>query len=139
MKRFIVTGHGRFAEGMKSAVELIMGRQEFIDYINFESNDTPAILRASFEKVMSEHCDDEFAFFTDLIGGTPFKESVMCKTECDRIEVFTGTNLPMLIQAIQMADEDNNVFDSSVLKVAQESCFKYKYVKYEEQNSQEGI
>ena len=38
--------------------------------------------------------------FTDLLGGTPFNQSMMIAQDVDNVEVLTGTNLPMVIELL---------------------------------------
>ena len=37
---------------------------------------------------------DGVLVFTDLLGGTPFNQSMMIAQDVDNVEVLTGTNLP---------------------------------------------
>ncbi len=36
----------------------------------------------------------------NLLGGTPFNQSMMIAQDVDNVEVLTGTNLPMVIQLL---------------------------------------
>ncbi len=45
---------------------------------------------------MREECDGVLVF-TDLLGGTPFNQSMMIAQDVDNVEVLTGTNLPWLL------------------------------------------
>ena len=48
---------------------------------------------------MREECDGVLVF-TDLLGGTPFNQSMMIAQDVDNVEVLTGTNLPMVIELL---------------------------------------
>ncbi|WMT39809.1 hypothetical protein RE628_20880 [Paenibacillus sp. D2_2] len=69
MKKLVVTGHGHFATGLQSAVELLAGKNDDIFYIDFLQSDSSTILKAKYEAVLSENPDSEFLFFCDLLGG----------------------------------------------------------------------
>ena len=66
----IVTGHGNFASGLASSIEVIAGKQD-----KFEAIDFP-------------------------IGGTPFNQSVILSTHLPNSKVISGTNVPVLLEAL---------------------------------------
>lgn len=94
----LITGHGTFAEGMKSSVELIAGYQENLNVLVFDESTN----LTKFKNDIVEFCsgDEEATIFTDLLGGTPFNMSMIAKSDRENIHVFTGTNLPMLLQYV---------------------------------------
>ena len=57
--------------------------------------------------------------FTDLMGGTPFNQSMMQAAQKDDIQVVSGTNLPMLLEAVMSRDESSTAQD--VCQVAVEA------------------
>ncbi|WP_238582719.1 PTS sugar transporter subunit IIA [Lactococcus garvieae] len=101
MMKALISGHANFAEGMKSAVELITGPQENLMILPFDE----ATNLEEYQKSLVEFCagDDEGVIFTDLLGGTPFNKSMIAKEGRENIHIFTGTNLPMLIEFVSQA------------------------------------
>ena len=89
MVGFILTGHGQFAPGLASAIAMVAGDQPA-----FYGEDLRAAITA-----MREECDGVLVF-TDLLGGTPFNQSMMIAQDVDNVEVLTGTNLPMVIELL---------------------------------------
>lgn len=97
----IITGHGNFASGLKSSLDLIVGNYDFIKVVDFTENKNPEELKNDIKSIIDKCSDNELYIFTDLAGGTPFKVSSELALN-NNIKVFCGTNLPMLIEASMM-------------------------------------
>lgn len=99
----IVTGHGHFANGFGSAVELIAGKQDNYKEVTFEQDKTPEALAKELQEAVTElNTDQGVLIFTDLKGGTPYKESVLLSLSNDNVHVFGGSNIAMLLEASLM-------------------------------------
>lgn len=99
----ILTGHGEFAPGLAAAVTMIAGKQEHFEVVTFREDEPletfEGNLKTAIEKLLSE--TKGVVVFTDLLGGTPFRYSMVAAAEHDQqVEVITGTNLPMLIESL---------------------------------------
>ena len=46
-------------------------------------------------------------FLADVAGGTPFKTCVLLSQEIENSKVISGTNLPILLEAVMKRDTDN--------------------------------
>lgn len=97
----IITGHGNFASGLKSSLDLIVGNYDFIKVVDFTENKNPEELKNDIKSIIDKCSDNELYIFTDLAGGTPFKVSSELALN-NNIKVFCGTNLPMLIEVGMM-------------------------------------
>lgn len=97
----IITGHGKFASGLKTSLDLIVGNYDFVKPIDFIEEKSPESLKSEI-KTFVESIEDKVYIFTDLVGGTPFKVSSELTLEHSNIEVLCGTNLPMLVEATMM-------------------------------------
>lgn len=78
MVGFILTGHGQFAPGLASAIAMVAGDQPAFTVVPFEGDQAASYgedLRAAIT-AMREECDGVLVF-TDLLGGTPFNQSMM--------------------------------------------------------------
>lgn len=96
----IVTGHGEFAIGMTKALTMIGGDQEHYAVVPFYEEDSLEMFENNMEESIAnlrQHTDGVI-IFTDLMGGTPFRTAMIKASEYDKVEVITGTNLPMLIE-----------------------------------------
>lgn len=101
MVGFILTGHGEFSCGLKSAIDMVAGEQPAFKIVPFEGSQAATYgddLRAAIT-AMREECEGVLVF-VDLLGGTPFNQAMMVSADVDNVEVVTGTNLPMLIELL---------------------------------------
>ncbi|RGB58856.1 PTS acetylgalactosamine transporter subunit IIA [Lactococcus petauri] len=111
----LISGHAHFAEGMKSAVELITGPQADLITLTFDE----ATNLEEYQEALNNFCKngEEVAIFTDLLGGTPFNKAMIAKGDSENVHIFTGMNLPMLIEFVSqgmMETEGDLILDLSV-------------------------
>ncbi len=104
----ILSGHGNFASGLLSNIKLIAGEQEMVVGIDFTDGQGSAELKNSLKEAMNE-LGDEILVLTDLAGGSPYMNSVLLKQELSdkKIEVISGTNIPMLLEVVLGRDNIN--------------------------------
>ena len=94
----LVAGHGRFATGIRSAVELILGEQENFVAVDFPEGDTKTELEVNINEALQELSEMEhILIFCDIISGSPFNVSLMKTMDDSRVKIFYGTNLGMLV------------------------------------------
>jgi len=104
----IITGHGYFADGLVSAMEVITGKQKKVKTVNFLAGDTSEILQANLIKAVSELECETIVFLTDIAGGSPFNQSVLLgKSLQQEGGVFSGTNVPFLLEVIFSREIDD--------------------------------
>lgn len=107
---FILTGHGHFSNGLKSAVDMVAGNPEAFEIVPFEGSEAATYgddLRAAITDMRSK--TDGVLVFVDLLGGTPFNQAMMVSADVDNVEIVTGTNLPMLIELLFTRNSVNSV------------------------------
>lgn len=114
----IVTGHGHFATGMQTGMQLVTGDAENVRFVEFLVEDTPEKLKEKFRVAMGGLGDcDGILFLCDLAGGTPYKTAVeygMTELKAP-VEVVGGMSLPMLLEGSMSAAEH-----TSPLELAEE-------------------
>ena len=81
----VVTGHGHFADGIHTSAQMIAGENEYVRYINFEEGMTPEQLAEKFNAAFDEYARPD-----------------------QKIEVISGTNLPMIVTAVTMLDMEDD-------------------------------
>jgi PTS system N-acetylgalactosamine-specific IIA component len=101
----IISGHGEFAKGFEKTLELVMGTQEKLEFVNFTEGKTPLALEAEFKDAMEKIGEDEVLFLTDISGGTPFSTAALMSS--DKIKVISGCNMAMVVEAINLRDDQN--------------------------------
>lgn len=101
----IIVGHGEFAKGIYSVIELVAGKQESIELVDFLQEDSSDTLRENLKKAIKKLNTKEIIIFTDIPGGTPFKESALLSSQLENIEVIAGTNIPMILEILFARNE----------------------------------
>ena len=106
----IVTGHGNFAEGIHDATEMIAGVQENYKKVLFkESMSLDSLQTELKEKIdLLLESNKGVVILTDLKGGTPFNISALLSNDYDQVEVISGINLPISIEATMHAQIQEN-------------------------------
>lgn len=128
MVGLIVTGHGHFATGLTSSVDLIAGPQQNYVAVDFDGNGTEKLeadLAAAFETL--KDCSG-IIVFSDLAGGSPFKTAAVLAAGNNKIKVLAGTNLSMLCE-ISMARtmiDDLDMLVSSALSVGKDGVQQFE-------------
>lgn len=107
----IVTGHGGFAPGMMRAVEMIAGDQKYFKVIAFEEGEELEVFDMKFQQAIEELLEHTSGVlvFSDLLGGTPFRSSMLTASQYEKVEVLTGSNLPMLIEIGLLREFEDDV------------------------------
>ena len=103
MKRVLVATHGYLANGFKSSVELLTGKQDGLQVINayVDESDYTRYLEEFIESIGS---DDEGVVFTDIFGGSVFQKVMIANPEVRGVHHITGFNLALLIEVLLTGD-----------------------------------
>ena len=98
---FVLTGHGQFSNGLKSAVDMVAGEQHNFEIVPFEGSEAVTFGDDLHKCIadMREKCEGVLVF-VDLLGGTPFNQAIPMTMQLDNVQVITGANLPMLVELI---------------------------------------
>lgn len=99
MVGIIVTGHGNFATGLISSLELIAGSQENLIGVDFLEEDTTESLEKMIEDAINK-LGNEVLVLSDLAGASPFRAAadLSQKNKDKNIKIISGTNLGMLLE-----------------------------------------
>lgn len=110
MINIIITGHGRFASGLLNAVEQIIGSQPQVVAVDFMPEMSVQQLDEQLKQALqSLPAGSGTLFFTDLIGGSPFRSSVLLSQMLSPSDVIAGTNLQMLAEMMMERDDIDDV------------------------------
>lgn len=106
MEKLILVSHGKFCEGIKDSVEMILGPQEHIFTVSLLEEDGPQDLESKFTQHIDK--DDDVVVFVDILGGTPANIISKLIMQGEELELYTGMNLPMIISYLngQMINEE---------------------------------
>lgn len=99
MTYLVITGHGHYASGVKSALELIIGPKDNVlafDFLKEESEEQFSLKFKDLDK------NNNYLFACDLMGGTPYK--VVSRLDLNK-EVLIGTNLGGILDTVLKIDK----------------------------------
>lgn len=114
MKKILLASHGDLADGIKSAIEIVLGVQENISTIcAYKEKDFNLKIRVE-EEIQNLAPDDILIVVTDLFGGSVNNE-FMNYLENKNVHLITGLNLLLLIELIV---NQNNQEVSELIKNA---------------------
>ena len=130
MNGIIIIGHGNFGSGLNSTLELIAGKYDFVKYGDFTSEKSPEEFKEEVKTELEKLNDkDKILFFTDVVGGTPFKIACELKLEDERIEVFYGTNMAMIIETCMNSQFDIQLDNDSITQIGKSNIDSFKLAK----------
>ncbi|WP_454919664.1 PTS sugar transporter subunit IIA [Abiotrophia defectiva] len=109
--KVLVTGHGGFASGMAAASRMIVGDQELIDWLPFEEGTNLSDYQAHIAASIEAYGAQGLLILTDFKGGTPFNVSMLLSQGHPQVAVLAGTNLAMILEAIDQAPTASSVTD----------------------------
>jgi len=143
MITFVLTGHGHFATGLGSSVELIAGQQESFKMVDFDGNTSQEDLTKQYVAAIEECGNKEVIICTDLIGGTPFKTACELKyahTEYN-IEVMSGTNLGLLLEGLMSRSfiEEAETLANNLVNTGKDQVIRFELAQVKEVESEDGI
>lgn len=138
----IITGHGNFATGVDTSVQVIAGKQENYELVDFPLEATLEDLKAGLTNAMDKLAHlDGILVLADLVGGSPFKTAVEMSVGRSNVAVVGGVSLAAILEMSMMRSFSEDVFalaDSSV-DCVKNNVLKYAFVAKAEVNDEDGI
>ena len=92
MRRYYIASHGKLASGMVSAVEMITGSNKGLTSFDLADYIVPDAIYNIMYKEITEHPNDEFIIFTDLLGGS-VHNSLLCLCSNKNVYPVSYTHL----------------------------------------------
>jgi PTS system mannose-specific IIA component len=101
----LLVTHGKLAEGLKDAVELIMGQSEcFLTEGLFHGDDFEELKSKTYENIVQLDTGEGVLVLVDLFGASPYNSIAYnyqrYQAENRKVRLISGVNLPMLIEAL---------------------------------------
>lgn len=104
MISLILTGHGRVASGIHEAINQVFGPQAALFVVDFPAGMGSAELEQQLQAAL-ENCSGEVVFFTDLLGGSPFRLASTLAQARPGTEVLAGMNLSLFAEMLFERDD----------------------------------
>ncbi len=136
MRKFLIATHGSFAKGVKSSLDVIMGKIENIFLIEAYVNENKTIedeLNIVLENINAE---DELIVFTDLMGGS-ITNQILRHALRENVHIVSGFNLPLLIDVL-LSDTNTparEIIETSISNAREQIVYVNKLITEKQENS----
>ena len=107
MRKFLIAAHGSFSSGIKSSLDIIIGKVENVFIIDAYVDGNKSIEDELKTILTNVGAEDELIVFSDLMGGS-ITNQILRYALKENVHVVSGINLPLLID-IMLADADTPV------------------------------
>jgi len=140
----IVTGHGRFSEGMLSSLTMIAGNTEALIGVNFLESESTEDLDKNLLNAYTElrkTCEGVI-IVCDLYGGSPFKSAAMLSVEQENISVLAGINLASCLELIfaRLSETNAQTLADSMLEKDTNRLIKFTMpIRVDKTEDEDGI
>jgi fructoselysine/glucoselysine PTS system EIIA component len=120
MRKFLIAAHGSFSSGIKSSLEIIIGKVENVFIIDAYVDGNKSIENELNTILTNVQVEDELVVFSDLMGGS-ITNQILRYGLRENVHVISGMNLPLLIDIV-LADPDIPLTDviESAISIARE-------------------
>lgn len=97
----VIVTHGNLGAALLNTAELIMGKQEQVTTVAFESGQAVADLQIRIEEATQQVNQGQGTLIlVDVLGGSPYNASALLTVEQAHTKVVAGVNLPMLFSLL---------------------------------------
>lgn len=107
--QLVICSHGKYAEGLVAASEMILGPVEGVLVYGLMPGVSPDVWReqiaADFEKASAQG-EVRFLVLSDLLGGSPCSAMIPLMHGFD-MDIVTGLNLGMFLEVYCSLDDEN--------------------------------
>lgn len=106
----IVVTHGKFAEGLKDSVNMIVGEYSNLTTVSFNPGESIEALEDKIKKVLNDEKKEKALIFVDVFAASPFNASMKAYNSLENskeIGIITGVNLPMVMEALLSSESDD--------------------------------
>lgn len=109
MRYLLLVSHATLAEGVRAALEMLMGTRDNVLVCGLGASDGPEPFRADVARAVEGlTARDELVVLGDIAGGSPLVSALAVLEERGfdgRYVAFGGLNLPMAISALMGMEE----------------------------------
>lgn len=96
----VVVTHGQLSEQLVATASLIVGESKDVKAVTFMARESLEDLKQKTAEAVCQFTGDGCLILTDIMGGSATNVSIEIFKSRTDVEVVTGVNLPMLIEAI---------------------------------------
>ncbi|SFB10891.1 PTS sugar transporter subunit IIA [Clostridium frigidicarnis] len=101
MYKLMIVTHGTMAEAMKETLRMFTGDVDEVSAVGLNDTGIEDFRERLIEEIKRCYEPEKgLLVLVDLYGGTPFNLSMLeIKNKFENVEIITGVNLPLLIEA----------------------------------------
>lgn len=103
MKNIVLVSHGSLAEGVKSSLEMIAGKQPNVHTVTLRPDGDNIQFKGDLESKMKTFAGPTI-IIADLLGGTPANVSLEKYMNEPNIDIITGLSLPLALECVLGSD-----------------------------------
>jgi len=135
MRKFLIATHGRFASGIKSSLDMIIGAQDNIFVLDaYTENNVP--IQDHLDEILKEvEIGDELVVFTDIMGGS-ITNQIIQRISSSNAHIVSGVNLPLLIEVV-LSDPNEDlqkILDDAIENARMQIVYVSKLITKQTQN-----
>ncbi|MCK3657026.1 PTS sugar transporter subunit IIA [Pasteurellaceae bacterium Macca] len=104
----ILISHGALAQGLLNTAEMIVGEIPKAQSVSLEPHESVEDFTAKFEQALA-NAEGKITVLCDILGGTPCNVAMRY---LDRISLYSGMNLPMVISYVSEEGETDLIDNS---------------------------
>ena len=113
--KILVIGHGRFAEGIKSVANIIVGDLSEVTFMNTFVDDID--FHVELDNYFSKN--NKVLVLTDLFGGSVNQDIIQYITKVN-INIITGINIPLILEILLSNTTGNDLDFRQIISSAKE-------------------
>lgn len=106
MVSIIVSGHRQFSLGLLDAFEIIFGKDVNVQAVPFFKGEGLLQMQEKFQQKINQiGKDKEVLILVDVFVGTPYNAAAQIAYTNENIDILTGVNLPILLEAAAVKEQ----------------------------------
>lgn len=120
-RKILIATHSTFAEGIKNALELILGQQTSLFSLCAYTDQISEVATPAKEFIDQLSEDEELIVATDIFGGSVNNEFMNYLSD-PRIYLITGVNLPLLFELVMNinAEDTKGLIEPAIEKAKEQ-------------------
>nr|AAB04153.1 EIIA-man [Latilactobacillus curvatus] len=108
MSKIIISGHGQYSIGLLNAFHMIFGENNGYCAVPFLKGEGIPQLQAKIATAVDDFKTEEpILIMVDIFGGTPYNAATQWIYDKPEMDVISGTNLPLLLEAATDLNEND--------------------------------
>ncbi len=127
MVGIILISHYTLAESLKETVSLVVGEKKNLSALSLNKDDKVEDFSLKLQKEVERINEgDGVIIFADMFGGTPSNSSLAAFGDEENVEIITGFNMPLVIEAIMHSDKNIKELTDILMKRKEKTIINAK-------------